>query len=248
MPLSPRRVLRTFKYAMYFDGVNNYVLVPHSPSLMPTAVTAIVWFAPLGLTSAYIRLLEKGGWSVGGGYGLEINPAFKPVIRFNIWNGGTVNTIDSTTTLKIGIMFYVAGVFDGSTMRLYVNLNLEGSKSASMTSNTWELYIGRRAYNPGNYFSGYMVQVLLYSRALSDSEVQWNYQNFDNPVRNGLVLWLKADPQYVKDIDGDGILEWIDLSGYNNHGKIYGAQLVQLIKTLVPVRALKPVRVLKPIR
>jgi len=59
-------------------------------------------------------------------------------------------------------------------------------------------------------------------------------------------LWLKADPQYVKDIDGDGILEWIDLSGYGNHGKIYGAQLVQLIKT--PVRALKPVRVLKPAR
>jgi len=88
--------------------------------------------------------------------------------------------------------------------------------------------------------------ILIYSRALSDSEIRWNYLYSDNPVRNGLVLWLQADPQYVKDIDGDNILEWIDLSGYNNHGKIYGAQLVQLIKT--SVRALKPVRVLKPAR
>jgi len=88
--------------------------------------------------------------------------------------------------------------------------------------------------------------ILIYSRALSDSEVQWNYQYPDNPVRNGLVLWLQAHPDYVKDIDGDGRLEWLDLSGFNNHGKIYGAQLVQLVKT--PARALTPARVLKPMR
>jgi hypothetical protein len=69
-----------------------------------------------------------------------------------------------------------------------------------------------------------------YSRALSYSEIQQNYNYPDNPTKNGLVLWLKAAPQYVKDIDGDGILEWLDLSGYGNHGKIYGAQLVKLIK------------------
>ena len=28
MPLPPRRVLRTFKYAVYFNGVNAYVVIP----------------------------------------------------------------------------------------------------------------------------------------------------------------------------------------------------------------------------
>jgi hypothetical protein len=60
------------------------------------------------------------------------------------------------------------------------------------------------------------------------------------------VLWLQADPSDVKDIDGDGILEWLDLSGYNNHGKIYGAQLVELIKT--PPRLLTPLRTLQVVR
>jgi hypothetical protein len=60
------------------------------------------------------------------------------------------------------------------------------------------------------------------------------------------VLWLQAHPDYIKDIDGDGIPEWIDLSGYGNHGKIYGAQLVQLIKT--PARLLPPNRVLASAR
>jgi hypothetical protein len=60
------------------------------------------------------------------------------------------------------------------------------------------------------------------------------------------VLWLKADPSYVKDIDGDGVLEWIDLSGFGNHGKIYGAQLVELVKTAK--RVLTPVRIPVPAR
>jgi len=111
--------------------------------------------------------------------------------------------------------------------------------------NTQNIYIGS-VKGSDRFFQGYITQVLLYSRALSDSEIQWNYQYPDKPIRNGLVLWLQADPQYIKDVDGDGILEWIDLSGYNNHGKIYGAQLVQLIKT--PARALTPARVLKPAR
>jgi hypothetical protein len=225
---------------MFFDGVDDYVLVPHSPSLMPPNVSANVWFAPLSLADDFIRLLEKGGWAVGGGCSLEINPGFRPVVRFNVWYGSTAYTLDSTTRLSTGTWFHVAGVFNGVGMRLYVNLGLEGSSGASISANTWGLYIGRRAVNPGDFFSGYMAQILIYSRALSDSEILFNYSNPDNPVRNGLVLWLQAHPDYIKDIDGDGILEWIDLSGFNNHGKIYGARLVELIRA--PVRTLTVAR------
>jgi hypothetical protein len=132
---------------------------------------------------------------------------------------------------------YVDAIFDSS--RVSSGLLTVTSGSASGNGG----WIGR--YGNG-YHCGFISQVLIYSRALSDSEIQWNYQYPDKPIRDDLVLWLQADPAYVKDIDGDGILEWIDLSGYGNHGKIYGAQLVQLIKT--PARVLKPVRILKPLR
>jgi hypothetical protein len=88
-------------------------------------------------------------------------------------------------------------------------------------------------------------QLLVYSRALEDSEIQWNYLYPDNPIRNGLVLWLQASPENIRDIDGDGVPEWVDLSGNNNHGKVYGAGLVQLVKP--PARALLPARVLSPL-
>jgi hypothetical protein len=74
----------------------------------------------------------------------------------------------------------------------------------------------------------------VYSKALTDDKILWNFLYPWNPVRSGLALWLMAHPEYIKDVDGDGVLEWVDLSGNNNHGKIYNAQLVELIRT--PVR------------
>jgi len=89
-------------------------------------------------------------------------------------------------------------------------------------------------------------QLLVYTRDLADKDIEWNFKNPDNPIRNGLYVWLQAHPDYVKDIDGDGVLEWVDLSGNNNHGKIYGAQLVELVKAVK--RVLTPARVLKAVR
>jgi len=100
--------------------------------------------------------------------------------------------------------------------------------------------------NKSWFFNGYISQVLLYTQALSSSEIQWNYLYPENPIRNGLVLWLQADPNNIKDIDNDGVLEWIDLSGNNNHGKIYGATLTQLVKPAI--RILPKARILNILR
>jgi hypothetical protein len=116
------------------------------------------------------------------------------------------------------------------------------------TTNPWmyrRFVLGANVYGWEN-MKMMQYQLLIYTRALSDSEVAWNYLYPDNPIRDGLVLWLQADPNYVKDIDGDGVLEWVDLSGYNNHGKIYGATLIQPVKA--PRRVLAPARVLPPVR
>jgi hypothetical protein len=86
----------------------------------------------------------------------------------------------------------------------------------------------------------YYAHVRVYSRALEDWEIRYNFSYPYNPVRNGLELYLLAHPDYIKDIDGDGILEWVDLSGKNRHAKIYNAQLVEIIKQ--PVRVLARAR------
>jgi len=69
-----------------------------------------------------------------------------------------------------------------------------------------------------------------YSRALEGWEIEHNFRYPYDPVKKGLEVYLLAHPDYIADIDGDGVLEWIDLSGKNRHAKIYGATLVELIK------------------
>jgi hypothetical protein len=64
--------------------------------------------------------------------------------------------------------------------------------------------------------------ILIYSRALSDSEIIHNMSNPNNPIRNGLVLWLDA-----RACDTSKNICW-DLSGNGNHGTMYGVQIVSL--------------------
>jgi hypothetical protein len=79
-----------------------------------------------------------------------------------------------------------------------------------------------------------------YSRALEDWEISHNFRYPYDPVKKGLEVYLLAHPDYIADIDGDGVLEWIDLSGNNNHAKIYNAQIVELVKQ--PARVLARAR------
>jgi hypothetical protein len=234
MPLSPARVLRTFRYALYFDGVDDYVLVS-SPSINE-----------LGLSFSVMAWINYHRYSKTPSTCADpsSNIASKRVV--GVWEKAWVFNIARVRLLSGRVLLSVPSVpfggfhFVGFSRSLGRSITVFTDNRFASTSdpgtderNTLALNIGGQVCI-AEYALGYISQVLAYTRALSDSEITWNYNNPDNPVRDGLVLWLRAHPDYVKDIDGDGLLEWLDLSGYGNHGKIYGATLVKLIRD--PVR------------
>ena len=168
--------LASGKNALHFDGVDDYADCGSSSSLMPSTVSALAWLYPTSYAVQYARVLEKGGYRVGGGYGLEFNPYGSMKQRFVIWIGETAQTIDSSSVIHLYRWTHVAGVFDGSTMKLYVNGVLEASRSnVVMTANTAPLTIGR-ATSGGYVFPGLISCVLIYSRALSDAEIRTLYE------------------------------------------------------------------------
>jgi hypothetical protein len=230
MPLPASRVLKQFRYAMYFDGVDDYVLIVNNPSLNPSQGTWIIWnlLRPSDGISRIVVAKYYRDPSSGLETGWDFYIDWRNIYMFFFRYPQYTYIYDASPPFYIFSFHALAN--DGSVSRLYRNGALIATASMKFPSPTPNnIYISTR--KPG-YNHGYhsIAQFLFYSRALSGPEIVWNYNNPDNPVRNGLVLWLKADPAYVKDIDNDGILEWLDLSGYNNHGKIYGAQLVNLIK------------------
>jgi hypothetical protein len=242
MPLSPARVLRQFRYAMFFDGVDDYVFIVNSEGfphvLKPLNGTAMAWVMwptwqipypgvdPLRntLTVGYTLARADPGWI----YNVQIFDSD------NMWKD-----IARNIPIPLNVFHHVTMRWvSGQAGWWFLNTELKGT-GAIKTINYIEpaagrslgVYIGRDGWN---YARVFISNVLVYSRALSDSEILFNYNNPDNPVRNGLVLWLQAHPDNIKDIDGDGVPEWLDLSGFGNHGKIYGATLVKLIRD--PVR------------
>jgi len=246
MPLPPRRVLRTFKYAMYFNGVNNNVRTVSTISLS-TPITVMAWFSHVDKFNILTLVANSvsGATTLGFRFFVNLYETQDRRLVIEVGDGTSGSSLyTSVNAVQPGVWNHGVAVINSGNSSLWLNGQKLASGSLPDITKTDYVYIGTMAGS--FYFYGYISQVLIYSRALSDSEIQWNYQYPDNPVKNGLVLWLQADPQYVKDIDGDGRLEWIDLSGNNNHGKIYGARLVQLIRA--PARVLASGKVLGSVR
>ena len=244
---SPSRVLRTVKYAMYFNGVNNYIINRDFVwNVQQTGLTVGItlntlkysrndWFSPVTSQTRIGRFMLQHHGQYTGVFFLDVAGTV----------GGVSYIFSTRGKYSLNVFLNVFLTWDGSYFCWYVNGLLDNCQADTRTDKGMA-FIGYILGTSIFYAQGYVSQALFYTRPLSVTEIQWNYQYPDNPVKDGLVLWLQADPAYVKDIDGDGIPEWIDLSGYGNHGKIYGAQLVQLIKT--PARLLPPNRVLASAR
>jgi hypothetical protein len=73
----------------------------------------------------------------------------------------------------------------------------------------------------GGNMWGEVLYVMIYNRALSDTEVSAIYTNPYSPPTDGLILWLKMD-------EGTGTVVY-DSSGQGNNGTIYGAKWVSSV-------------------
>ncbi len=84
--------------------------------------------------------------------------------------------IDSAANLTDNTWHYIAGTWDGSTMKLYVDERtpVTASKSGAITYDSDDLFIGSRL-GLNEKFNGLISDVRLYDRALTSDEVENNY-------------------------------------------------------------------------
>jgi hypothetical protein len=207
---------------MYFNGVNAYVKL--SPPPISNVYTAMIWMNSLGSTGRIQNAFRWGcfspiiiGW-IDGSYS---------VLRVWAHDGyWKYVTLANPNTVKGRWIHVSSVVIDNQALYGYLNASLIGSVSIGTTTKPTSspMYVGAEdcpGY-PYYFFYGYIAQVLIYSRALSDSEIIHNMSNPNNPIRNGLVLWLDA-----RACDTSKNICW-DLSGNGNHGTMYGVQIVSL--------------------
>jgi len=161
--------------AYEFAATNSYIQVTNTPFLNATQATFAVWFKTSRTDSARRYILDK---LADGGYALSIAVESKNKGRLCAGVNGHYCLSDSVVT--DGIWHHGAATFDGESLKLYVDGQLQKQAvpwRGEVAANTNDLTIGMNRSNPapqekGQSFDGVIDEVMIFNHALSDAEIK----------------------------------------------------------------------------
>ena len=221
--------------AINFDGVDDYVEIPHSDLLTPTdAITISLWFKEISHSLEYSCLIYKTGEEPTYG---DFNDRIYTLWTFkdnSIHFTSTAKGSDRQTDIsspangyELNQFFMLTAVID--TNNDYMAIYINGNKTQEdpylgehIRSGNYPLRIGAPFVTwPNQYnFNGTIDEVRIYNRAFNDSEIQYLYhQSGENQPPVAGFTWTPSTPKTnqtitfnaTASIDQDGSLalyEW----------------------------------------
>jgi hypothetical protein len=207
--------------AIVLNGSNNLIALPANIAVSNdiTVTTWVYWDSG----SAWQRIFDFGN---NTSQYLFLTPYTGGVMRFAIKNGGSEQTLD-TTTLTVGQWVHIAVTLSGNTGKLYVNGQLKTTNTA-MTINPSDFnpannYIGKSQFSDP-LFDGRIDDFRIYNYALSAAQVVVVFSGntaptfTSDPINNlGAVELFPYSGNslvtYTNDADGIGSVAFSKVSG-----------------------------------
>jgi hypothetical protein len=160
---------------MTFDGTSDYIEIPNTnlPAPSTTLTMECIFQRDSGRTIINYGPAFNGASKY---YNFEITSPTQ--LRSNLTTTAGSTGLLGTTTISANTWYHGVLTYDGVTVKLYVNGNLEASASTSgeiLNSSTPSLNIGRKNLGNGEYINGEVALAKTYSRALSASEIKSNF-------------------------------------------------------------------------
>ena len=175
-------------YALNFNGINQCVTVPNSEDMnFSGEITILAWAKTMENKTS--KIAQKGDWDGHGIYQDKWN-GWKCSIRSESNSSYSINWGNGIPVFDQ--WYHIAMTYDGQTMKLYINGQLMNQESVGEN-----LHINSRPFSIGSdngsqkFFNGTIDDVRLYNTSLSQTEIQFIYNNPDNTG--------------VTDADGDGV-------------------------------------------
>ena len=157
--------------SLSLNGVASYINVPSSTSLNITGLLTVEAWVKTNSNTTQQSIVERfnntGVAGNDGGWVLRIAPSGKIVLMIN-QSTTAYDQLLGTTTISTGVWHHVAGVFDGSQLRIYLDGVLDGSMTAAhgLGPGTGNLRIGARAISETHLFDGKIDEVRVTAAAL----------------------------------------------------------------------------------
>lgn len=184
--------------ACYFNGQGAHIEVPHSGALNPvTGMSVSLWVKPEDVMHEWRTIVAKGQDNGMNLWAVQIhNGDGAPEGVVNFYNGhedfpGSIIVDDS-------LWHHIVMTYDGaSTWRVYVDNTLAIGATYGQCFTNDDLFIGGFEDDGGELqddFGGAIDDVRLYSRVLSDSEIELLYSGGnDASLADGLVAHYPLD-------------------------------------------------------
>jgi hypothetical protein len=135
-----------------------------------------MWVAPAESGQGTERLLHfKGDFNFAGTQSYESSSSLNGRVYNRVGNSTDIDSVTSASSIPLDQFSHIATTYDGTTLKIYINGVLDGSKSTSigtLLETDGPLVIGG-AYFINNLFSqmGAIDEPSIYNRALSDAEI-----------------------------------------------------------------------------
>ncbi len=174
-----------------FTG-ENFMEIPNTDDLNMEAFTIEFWFYQTEYGTPNARILEKGGYQVGGGYGIELNRYGAQNIGFVVWDGLTSYNIDSDDIIPLNTWTHIIASFDGENIRLYIDGALQGQPvPAQMSTNTEPLYVGRAGRSYADQFVGQLDELKIWEGGASDTDALQLNSDSQPTISNKLRIGME---------------------------------------------------------
>jgi hypothetical protein len=168
-----------------FDGVNDYISIPHSVAIAPTSALSveIVVLGDMTKIDRFMYLISK---TENSGYALEVVSTQK--LRFQLKVNGAYHSLDIPLSELDTKSNHIIGTFDGKTMSLYNNGRLLTLYDFGATYPIDYLYNNSLMIGAGastgtlpeggdKYLEGFGIKAArVYSKALTEEEIWQNYR------------------------------------------------------------------------
>ena len=214
-------------YGLSFNSQSYAAQIPSDPTLdISGSITLEAWIFPTSWTSEVWRgsIINK---EQNNSTGYMLRCGNNGTFNFNIGTGSTWKEVNSPSgTLVLNTWQHVAGVFNGTTLTLYVNgvqVGSPASYTGTMGINTVPLEIGRSNIDQARYFRGRIDEVRIWNTALTATDILAHHNislTAAHPSYSNLVCYYEMD-DFSTDTDLDGNIDLTATVGVP--GEVLGA-------------------------